>query len=123
MNENNKPKNLNLWSNIKANIFLNENTKQKILNLGSNIKANILCVFSSYFFIKERKESKTLDIFFLMLETKLINTIVTPYSFFIKVLKEGENTTSLLSFKFMDMAKQNTSLINQWPLYWFKTQT
>jgi hypothetical protein len=39
------------------------------------------------------------------------------------VLKEGENTTSLLSFKFMDMAKQNTSLINQWPLYWFKTQT
>lgn len=58
MNENTKPKILNLRSNIKVNIVLNENPKQKILNLGSNIKAQILCVFFFIFFHKRKKNPK-----------------------------------------------------------------
>jgi hypothetical protein len=58
MNENIKPKILNVESNIKAKIVLNENSKQKNLNLGSNIKAQILCVFFFIFFHKRKKNPK-----------------------------------------------------------------
>jgi len=80
---------------------MKEDTKWRLLNLGFNIKDNILCVFFSYISIKERKESKSLHIFFLMLQAKVINSIATLESSFIKVLNEG----SPFNFKFMDMAK------------------
>lgn len=70
--------------------------------LGWNTIVDILRVFFHIFSLK-----KIQNITHLFLDVinyyKLINSIVTPESFLIKVLKEGENLVSPFSFKFMDM--------------------
>jgi hypothetical protein len=64
---------------------IKEDIKQRLLNLGSNIKDNILWVFFSYFLKNEKKESNTIQTFFLMLEAKQINSKATIESSSIRV--------------------------------------
>ncbi len=52
---------------------ISENTRQRVLNLGSNIKKNIYWTFFfSYFFKKERKQSKTPTTSFLCWKPNMI---------------------------------------------------
>jgi hypothetical protein len=92
---------------------IKEDTKRRFLNLGLNIKDKILRVFFSIFFQKGKKKSNNIQIFFLLLEIKQINSRATLDSSFIKVSKEGTFSGSTFNFLKMDMAKLSASLSNQ----------
>ncbi len=92
---------------------INEDTKQKLLNLRSNIKESILWVFFfSNFLNKERKNSNTTQISFLMLDAKEINTSTIIDSSSIKFCKKGRTLGASLSFKTMHIVEFRTSLNN-----------
>ncbi len=60
---------------------MKKDIKLRFLNLRSNIKINILCdFFSSNFFKKENKLSRSPQTSFLMLEAKQINSSATTKS-------------------------------------------
>jgi hypothetical protein len=100
-----------------------KNIKQMFLNLRSSIKDNMLWVFfSSYFFLKERKESKTPQTFLLKLDANKDNSKAILESSFIKLTKGDGFVIFYLNFKHIVMVDCNASKSNQWLLYWFRTQ-
>jgi hypothetical protein len=85
---------------------MKKDIEQRFLNLGSNIRAHILCVFlSSNLFKKERKLSKIVQTFVIMLEAKQINSSATLESSYIRVLKTGAFFGSSFNFKLIEMEK------------------
>jgi hypothetical protein len=74
-----------------CSLSINENTSQRFLNLGSNIKENRLWVFiSSDIFKKEKKDSNTTHISFLMLNAKNLidqQQLITLSSIFVQKAK------------------------------------
>jgi len=76
------------------------------LNLGLSIKDKKLCVFfSSYVFNNERKESKTPNIFDLMLKAIVANFKESLVSSSMKDSKEGFKCISSLDLELMLMEK------------------
>jgi len=73
---------------------IKENINLKLLNIESNIKANILwALLSSYLVKKERKESMTIVISFLIFFAKFSNLeIKLESSSSIKALNEGDGS-------------------------------
>jgi hypothetical protein len=94
----------------------------KILELRVKHQRLLLCVFfSSHILKNERKESKILNTFDLMLKAKVANS--KKIQSFMRDSKKGLKYISSLVLKFMVMAKFKASNNNQCPTDWFKMQT
>lgn len=69
--------------------------------------------FFSYFFKNERKKSKTTQTSFLMLEANKINSMATPKSTSIDLLKEGANEIIGVLSKLYTIPKQSWLCVQQ----------
>jgi hypothetical protein len=79
------------------------------------MKINILYVFFSFNFFKQRKLYKIPQTFFLLLEAKQINSIVTSKLSSIRVWKDSAFLGSTINFKFMEMTNEGHHLTTNVP--------